>query len=142
MIRRPPRSTLFPYTTLFRSPACPAGRDTRYAPVRADAPRETPMQPPQPPYGGPPPPPGPYAGPPGPYGPPPGDRKSTRLNSSHLVISYAVFCLKKKKDACVYLGLAFLTGVKINVLSDHSPSMLRCRSNTCSHPFVTKTSLH
>src|SRR4051794_41934400 len=74
MIRRPPRSTLFPYTTLFRSPGgwlgprVPAPRDERLA--RA----------------------------------PPGrgahlvvDRKSTRLNSSHPSISYAVFCLKKKK---------------------------------------------
>src|SRR3989454_8122346 len=95
MIRRPPRSTLFPYTTLFRSdddlalhehlgggvlPAGRGGRDARVAvaggrhrPVLGDGghrgivgcPRDT-------------------------------DRKSTRLNSSHLVISYAVFCLKKK----------------------------------------------
>src|SRR3712207_6998315 len=96
MIRRPPRSTLFPYTTLFRSAAereeCgrarrraargdgvepdgrpvrgarhPAHRQHRYAvPVRTDAGAQ-------------------------------GDRKSTRLNSSHANISYAVFCLKKKK---------------------------------------------
>src|SRR5258708_10879764 len=80
MIRRPPRSTLFPYTTLFRS-------------VNASAiPGGTPY----------------------PWGPPHpfaavhvggtrrmgavGDRKSTRLNSSHQIISYAVFCLKKKKN--------------------------------------------
>src|SRR5256885_2662015 len=70
MIRRPPRSTLFPYTTLFRSrrardwrPAGgPAGQGLE--PLDRAAAR---------------------------------DRKSTRLNSSHLVISYAVFCLKKKK---------------------------------------------
>src|SRR2546426_2187226 len=78
MIRRPPRSTLFPYTTLFRSRSralrcvavwhsgepVPHGWRARHSagsPVRAR------------------------------------DRKSTRLNSSHLVISYAVFCLKKKK---------------------------------------------
>src|SRR5690349_23125126 len=86
MIRRPPRSTLFPYTTLFRSPvhahrraavrSVRAGRgahrarraDPAAVPVaRAGAARcET-------------------------------DRKSTRLNSSHVEISYAVFCLKKKK---------------------------------------------
>src|SRR2546426_2499467 len=69
MIRRPPRSTLFPYTTLFRSVhvradveggALSGGQDLL----------------------------DPCVG---------GDRKSTRLNSSHLVISYAVFCLKKKK---------------------------------------------
>src|SRR2546426_4020187 len=86
MIRRPPRSTLFPYTTLFRSqcdqeffhrctPMTLANR-TASEPARSTTPAVT-----------------------------PGaklttiaaDRKSTRLNSSHLVISYAVFCLKKKK---------------------------------------------
>src|SRR5256885_1342198 len=70
MIRRPPRSTLFPYTTLFRS-ACAVPRASRVSsasrPLRAISTRM------------------------------PVDRKSTRLNSSHLVISYAVFCLKKKK---------------------------------------------
>src|SRR5256885_11801073 len=90
MIRRPPRSTLFPYTTLFRSvgggasaprvtgsdgcasapwvlgsTTAPAGN--RLTAAAAASP----------------------------------DRKSTRLNSSHLVISYAVFCLKKKKDRTV-----------------------------------------
>src|SRR5471030_3396128 len=64
MIRRPPRSTLFPYTTLFRSPYRPW---RRMRAVRADPAVEN------------------------------LDRKSTRLNSSHLGISYAVFCLKKKK---------------------------------------------
>src|SRR5256885_7710397 len=83
MIRRPPRSTLFPYTTLFRSPlAKPDRRQTvssHSTPMVAGAcwsPRITQT---------------------------PRDRKSTRLNSSHLVISYAVFCLKKKKihhDTC------------------------------------------
>src|SRR6266540_5936615 len=74
MIRRPPRSTLFPYTTLFRSlrgrrgglghPCWPRAGSRRAA-ARARARRR--------------------------------DRKSTRLNSSHITISYAVFCLKKKK---------------------------------------------
>ena len=78
MIRRPPRSTLFPYTTLFRSPGeagrvpglRPAGPQVR-AGRRPEGHRPTArgLE---------------------------GDRKSTRLNSSHLVISYAVFCLKKK----------------------------------------------
>src|SRR5256885_9134873 len=95
MIRRPPRSTLFPYTTLFRSdrPRSSArDRTRRWRGCRAcDAPFRVPGRPvhrtapakslPRP-------------------GPPrartPADRKSTRLNSSHLVISYAVFCLKKK----------------------------------------------
>src|SRR2546427_8945687 len=76
MIRRPPRSTLFPYTTLFRSrrrrpargAAAPRGRSVPSAPTpRTRGPRR--------------------------------DRKSTRLNSSHSQISYAVFCLKKKKNA-------------------------------------------
>src|SRR5256885_15388512 len=70
MIRRPPRSTLFPYTTLFRSNDRPEG----LSPPRLRA------------RGG--------AGGVRRHGE---DRKSTRLNSSHLVISYAVFCLKKKK---------------------------------------------
>src|SRR2546422_5884121 len=78
MIRRPPRSTLFPYTTLFRSGvllwAAPLDRG---APLGARGrqqgralPRSRPRR----------------------------DRKSTRLNSSHGYISYAVFCLKKKKN--------------------------------------------
>src|SRR5215211_5638642 len=68
MIRRPPRSTLFPYTTLFRSPRgrCRAGR----SPLRRDRLAAGSRRPP----------------------PARGDRKSTRLNSSHTVISYAVFC--------------------------------------------------
>src|SRR2546426_7611732 len=85
MIRRPPRSTLFPYTTLFRS-----ARPSKVAPGRAEfAPQRnrTPGRLVQPvrweTFG--------RAGRRG------RDRKSTRLNSSHLVISYAVFCLKKKK---------------------------------------------
>src|SRR5437899_8810352 len=87
MIRRPPRSTLFPYTTLFRSTASnrqevderdPEPPGARHA---VGAPRS--------PGGG-------CADALG--GSPEGeDRKSTRLNSSHLGISYAVFCLKKKK---------------------------------------------
>src|SRR5947207_5998461 len=70
MVPRPPRSTLFPYTTLFRSKVGVEGK--RLVPIAgqefvpADAARTL-------------------------------DRKSTRLNSSHTVISYAVFCLKKKK---------------------------------------------
>src|SRR2546430_6065881 len=78
MIRRPPRSTLFPYTTLFRSARrCPA-----------DPPEAKPVLT--------------LAGPSPHHGTQatcgrPRDRKSTRLNSSHSQISYAVFCLKKKK---------------------------------------------
>src|SRR5437868_12833578 len=81
MLRRPPTSTLFPYTTLFRSGSAPAA----------------------PPVPGGDPPGGRGAGRGGRPGPDHraparrGDRKSTRLNSSHVSISYAVFCLKKKK---------------------------------------------
>src|ERR1039457_2289216 len=67
MIRRPPRSTLFPYTTLFRSQSLTPGWRGRHR-GKSVRPRHD------------------------------ADRKSTRLNSSHLVISYAVFCLKKNKD--------------------------------------------
>src|SRR5436309_9965587 len=82
MIRRPPRSTLFPYTTLFRSEerrapqddgitCCESLRSLPHHRIEAPYPaaREREVQ----------------------------DRKSTRLNSSHVKISYAVFCLKKKK---------------------------------------------
>src|SRR2546426_7792225 len=71
MIRRPPRSTLFPYTTLFRSAFPGSAPGSRCAGSGS----------------------GPATGAAG-----KADRKSTRLNSSHLVISYAVFCLTKNKD--------------------------------------------
>src|SRR2546422_4836049 len=102
MIRRPPRSTLFPYTTLFRSPG-PAR-------PRALANRRGPRRPPSyPPIGG------------APAKPalekPLLDRKSTRLNSSHGYISYAVFCLKKKKNnGSVALDYTH------PILSQHRPS--------------------
>src|SRR2546427_7230852 len=77
MIRRPPRSTLFPYTTLFRSHNEGLVPDRRHDALgllgRADA-RLLAVE----------------------------DRKSTRLNSSHSQISYAVFCLKKKKKTSTY----------------------------------------
>src|SRR3712207_8000883 len=80
MIRRPPRSTLFPYTTLFRSRAAEGARRTaRHQPVRQQ--RRLVHRLPRPLSG--------LAR---------RDRKSTRLNSSHANISYAVFCLKKKKS--------------------------------------------
>src|SRR5436305_3871015 len=100
MLRRPPRSTLFPYTTLFRFQGAPEGRHGvghdlaerplpdvpdrvveeagAHRPVRADVDAH----------------PGRVAG----YRRERADRKSTRLNSSHVRISYAVFCLKKKTD--------------------------------------------
>src|SRR5256885_13315681 len=84
MIRRPPRSTLFPYTTLFRSIGCAS---CQVSPWSADRQKPTPLEPSAPGATE-------YTCP-----SPDGDRKSTRLNSSHLVISYAVFCLEKKKKA-------------------------------------------
>src|SRR5690606_41839574 len=89
MIRRPPRSTLFPYTTLFRSDVLAA---TAWQVDGCFGARLT------------------GAG----FG---GDRKSTRLNSSHVKISYAVFCLKKKKSVIcnVAMSLAVVCG-----LFDHS----------------------
>src|SRR2546429_2121338 len=83
MIRRPPRSTLFPYTTLFRSTAKPP----RWPPPVLAA-NTVPSTRPSPSTSGPP-------------ELPDRDRKSTRLNSSHGYISYAVFCLKKKNRAHV-----------------------------------------
>src|SRR5256885_904910 len=74
MIRRPPRSTLFPYTTLFRS-TLPRGPPPQ--PTKRRNPRPRRALP---------------------------DRKSTRLNSSHLVISYAVFCLKKNDRVVARAG--------------------------------------
>src|SRR5256885_6436444 len=97
MIRRPPRSTLFPYTTLFRSQHVSNYRHaatgsllrgdrrearqhlSRFGAVRSDVVRRQ------------------------------TDRKSTRLNSSHLVISYAVFCLKKKKQPNTALRSLFIS---------------------------------
>src|SRR5438874_8858206 len=86
MIRRPPRSTLFPYTTLFRSveaasrPTSSSGRNDGNSCPRGSRRR---------------------------------DRKSTRLNSSHVEISYAVFCLKKKKNK-----------------SKHSPEYIPCDNSS------------
>src|SRR3712207_8105624 len=96
MIRRPPRSTLFPYTTLFRSRVrrpgtalrlrCPGGGAAVGVDPPVDAPRQGGAEGQE------------HHEPRDHEGPlPPGpDRKSTRLNSSHANISYAVFCLKKK----------------------------------------------
>src|SRR5438876_4815241 len=90
MIRRPPRSTLFPYTTLFRSDWAGAERefqraialDPRYPTSRtSDAPSDSEGR---------------------------ADRKSTRLNSSHPSISYAVFCLKKKKTTSKHQKMSYI----------------------------------
>src|SRR5438874_6253610 len=84
MVRRPPRSTLFPYTTLFRSVRRASRRrpgDRARLPVNRQTGRDLHL----------------HAARPGRDPGTGGDRKSTRLNSSHVEISYAVFCLKKKK---------------------------------------------
>src|SRR5688572_32555026 len=96
MTRSPPTSTLFPYTTLFRSLRArerPDGNRSSTAPVwrRRSAPR------------------GARRGCGLPAGRDGEDRKSTRLNSSHSQISYAVFCLKKKKPYLDHIRLRLLT---------------------------------
>src|SRR5258707_2123380 len=101
MIRRPPRSTLFPYTTLFRSPSLirsvrPVGRPSHVMPREPASP----------------------------------DRKSTRLNSSHANISYAVFCLKKKKDvhesASQYIGAMITCSAEWPVIDVITDTVKRC----------------
>src|SRR3989442_3799463 len=89
MIRRPPRSTLFPYTTLFRSQRSQRpGAGT----ARAEKKRKKPKVRVE-------------------------DRKSTRLNSSHVRISYAVFCLKKKKSKYYIVAQYFLNIKSMHILS-------------------------
>src|SRR5256886_12508097 len=100
MIRRPPRSTLFPYTTLFRSALRVEQGGPGHDP-HLDSERAHPC--------------------------PPRDRKSTRLNSSHSQISYAVFCLKKK-NACEYevqFGRKFFQSCTRKFLHDVSAHTIR-----------------
>src|SRR5690349_22947495 len=102
MIRRPPRTTLFPYTTLFRSSRTTEGRAADHFGGRDMGPRSAVQM---------------TAGQATPYASHPGechkgspaprkDRKSTRLNSSHVEISYAVFCLKKKINIKIEISSA------------------------------------
>src|SRR5256885_7946222 len=92
MIRRPPRSTLFPYTTLFRSRILVSATHSVHSIMFI----QTSLL---------------FID---------GDRKSTRLNSSHLVISYAVFCLKKKKK------LSTMLVVHISILPSADTTPLHC----------------
>src|SRR5689334_24846508 len=99
MIRRPPRSTLFPYTTLFRS-------DLEEHALRGLVHRDVPVLRPR----------------------ELGDRKSTRLNSSHSSISYAVFCLKKKKKQ---------TARSYSIETHHPRRRLsRCRTQPSNPPVL------
>src|SRR2546428_3033240 len=86
MIRRPPRSTLFPYTTLFRSRTGAPAAALRGAGGRRVVPPGVATRP---------------------------DRKSTRLNSSHDQISYAVFCLKKKKQNNIETTITLLPRIAV-----------------------------
>src|SRR5256886_3274819 len=89
MIRRPPRSTLFPYTTLFRSTKVPSAAgcaESRFAVTSTNATMR--------------------------------DRKSTRLNSSHSQISYAVFCLKKKKENVLRCTMCYLVQAR-DAVAEH-----------------------
>src|SRR5262245_63024600 len=99
MIPRPPRSTLFPYTTLFRSDGARHGGTRGFRavrPVRSHA--------------------------------RPSDRKSTRLNSSHLGISYAVFCLKKKK---IHINILNLHSIYTVTCVPYTTFMIACQPSLC-----------
>src|SRR5438445_3499674 len=100
MIRPPPRSTLFPYTTLFRSASSGATRSRPGQTVTTRTPRRFTS-----------------------------DRKSTRLNSSHANISYAVFCLKKKKQLAHLIRLhAELSSAPAHGRTQHGRSESQYRS--------------
>src|SRR5256885_10722556 len=134
MIRRPPRSTLFPYTALFRSAVhgvvviLARHRDAVLGPLElilerpeilvrlelrvVQVEREFPVAP----------------------GSARGDRKSTRLNSSHLVISYAVFCLKKRNSWSIMLYGFIASVLPVSMLLTRPTSFpLHCNLVTCSH---------
>src|SRR2546429_5744782 len=102
MIRRPPRSTLFPYTTLFRS------TDAKLDQVELQWDRRTAL------------------------GVVMADRKSTRLNSSHGYISYAVFCLKKKKRMQQALSISDLADSQPHTLTKHH----RCVYHGYAHVII------
>src|SRR5690349_24194238 len=100
MLRRPPRSTLFPYTTLFRSVDEALGHRGRAAAAVTDGLQLVDELRP--------------------------DRKSTRLNSSHVEISYAVFCLKKKKRHQLQVIAGDIRALVIkSVVKQHGPAVLQ-----------------
>src|SRR2546430_6162289 len=96
MIRRPPRSTLFPYTTLFRSTPLRRALDDFPTRIAAWQGQEA-------------------------------DRKSTRLNSSHLLISYALFCLKKNYIAIVHLLIESTILFFVSCLAEFLTSYCVCQ---------------
>src|SRR5690554_7531173 len=101
MIRRPPRSTLFPYTTLFRSlaSAYKSGK-ALYVGISSYTAEQTRAA----------------------------DRKSTRLNSSHVRISYAVFCLKKKKNDDTISHMTMIDGFLLDTSLESQCGCQRCTS--------------
>src|SRR3989442_2148785 len=100
MIRRPPRSTLFPYTTLFRSLGPADWSGGRLCRLHAHGWRRQRQ----------------------------GDRKSTRLNSSHVRISYAVFCLKKKKKHSQKLSLSLELDASNSAFADNTSARRLART--------------
>src|SRR5437588_5835578 len=100
MIRRPPRSTLFPYTTLFRSHSGSTQLTRPVSDVFQSGLRHEIAQ----------------------------DRKSTRLNSSHTVISYAVFCLKKKKKKYKHTSEKIQTSTR-KIMSAEQARTVTCRQS-------------
>src|SRR3712207_6853108 len=132
MIRRPPRSTLFPYTTLFRScsPSCSTrpwlllSEPHSRASLRAWGSSALRGRGGASARGG------------GhlvlaPYPQKPGDRKSTRLNSSHANISYAVFCLKKKNPSSTLRGADLVGSVELDLLPLTVVSLLDAVRSAC-----------
>src|SRR5437899_6680961 len=102
MVRRPPRSTLFPYTTLFRSPYSSGSHSARGSSTTRGSARKRARK----------------------------DRKSIRLNSSHLGISYAVFCLKKKKPH----AKRFLRAHLLARAAEHAADYLYVANTLTAHP--------
>src|SRR5471030_478943 len=106
MIRRPPRSTLFPYTTLFRSSSHPGTNIGMFFSAAARSHESL-------------------------------DRKSTRLNSSHLGISYAVFCLKKKKKHVPFKQEAKTIDIPQNAIGNNSSYHLHAASCNRQHQLLS-----
>src|SRR6266403_1778752 len=107
MIRRPPRSTLFPYTTLFRSRPPDGHRERPQGLRERSRPRSR-------------------------------DRKSTRLNSSHVETSYAVFCLKKKTHATVRCKSEAINSISILSNEVNSIAIVYCSPTFLLYSRITE----